>query len=591
MSDGPSGAPSPPEAARVLAEIATLLELHSADPFRARAFAAASRALEGSDRDLVALARAGELTSLPGVGPGIAAVLEELVLTGRSRIHEELVARTPVGLFDLLRLPGLGLKRIRTLYEELGIDSLDALEAAARAGRLSTVPGFGVKMQEKVLEGIAFARSAVGRRLYPRALEVAKRLEDWLLGRPEVSSAAIAGSVRRCLEVIERIDLVAASSAPAETLGAFAELAGLSDVRGGSEGDTLEARLSDGLPVRLRCVSAARYAGALLWETGSEAHLANLQERAGSLGFTLDRDGLARDGRRRRAPSEAALYSALGLQYLPPELREGLGEVELAASDRVPPLVELQDLRGTFHCHTTASDGKSTLEQMAQGAAALGWEYLGIADHSRTAAYAGGLSPEDLLAQRGAIHGLNAASGGKGLHLFAGTESDILADGALDYPDDVLARLDYVVGSVHSGQRMTPDAMTERLIRAVRHPRLTILGHPTGRLLLRREGYPVDLDAVFDAAAEAGVVVETNAHPNRLDLGWRELRRAAARGLLIAIDPDAHSVDALAHVSYGVNMARKAGLEPRQVLNCWPRSEVEAYFAQRKQTRSARANR
>jgi DNA polymerase (family 10) len=569
----------------VLAEIGQLLELHGADSFRASAFAAAARALEGTSADLEALARTGDLATLSGIGPGIASVLRELVLTGRSAVHEELVAATPVGLFELMRLPGLGIKRIRLLHERLGVDSLDSLEAAARRGRIASLAGFGLKTQEKLVEGIAFARAVRGRRLFPRALEVAERLADGLRARQEVVEVAVAGTVRRCLEIADGIDLVASSAAPAETRDVFATVNGISGAR--LVGDVVEGQLSDGLPVRLRCVDPPGFAAALLWETGSEPHLRDLVEHAAAAGIRADADGFWRGTERIDAADERALYSALGLQYLPPELREGLGEVGLAAAGQLPELVELSDLRGTFHCHTTDSDGKATLEEIAAGAAARGWEYLGIADHSRTAAYAGGLSVESLLAQREAIARFNEDLGDSSPRLFAGTESDILADGSLDYPDEVLAGLDYVVGSVHSAFRMSREAMTARLIRAVRNPRLTILGHPTGRLLLRREGYAVDLAAVVDAAAEAGVVIEINAHPNRLDLDWREVRSAAARGVLIAINPDAHSVDALDHVAYGVNIARKAGLEPRQILNCWSRKEVEAYFAERKQASQA----
>lgn len=582
MSEEAGSRPSPPEAARVLAEIAVLLELHAADRFRSRAFAAAARALEGTDRDLAALAREGELASLPGVGPAIAAVLSELVLTGRSGLHEELVEATPVGLFDLMRLPGLGTKRIRELHERLGIDSLDSLEAAAREGRIAVLSGFGLKTQEKLLEGIAFARAVLGRRLFPRAMEVAQRLADALEARDEVVRVEVAGVVRRRLEVADRVELVASSRATGATLEAFRGLNGVSDTRV-TGSDLAEGRLSDGLPVRLRCVEPGRFAAALLWETGSDAHLRDLAAHAEARGMRIDREGVWKGRKQVEGADEEALYSALGLQYLPPELREGLGEVALAAAGAVPALVEREDLRGTFHCHTTASDGRATLTEMAEGAAERGWEYLGIADHSRTAAYAGGLSVQALEAQRREIARLSGRAKAHGVRLFAGTESDILADGSLDYPDDTLAALDYVVGSVHSAFRIPREAMTERIVRAVRHPRLTILGHATGRLLLRREGYAVDTDAVIAAAAEAGKIIEINASPNRLDLDWREVRKAAAAGVLIAIDPDAHTVRELDYVGYGVNMARKAGLEPRQILNCWPRAEVERYLAERKQ--------
>lgn len=582
MSDEPSGRPAPPDAARLLAEIGVLLELQGADSFRSRAFASAARALEGTDRDLVALARDGKLATLPGVGPAIAAQLNELVLTGRSTLHEELVAATPVGLFDLMRLPGLGIKRIRTLHDKLGIDSLDALEEAARAGRIAVLSGFGAKTQEKLLHGIAFVRAVLGRRLYPRAAEAAERLAESLRARPEVVDAEVTGEVRRRLEVVERIALLVSSRQPAGTLEAFRAMNGVSEVRV-VDGDTAEGRLSDGLPVRLRCVEAAGFAGALLWETGSDAHLRELAEHAGGRRMRVDREGVWKGRKRVDGADEAALYTALGLQYLPPELREGLGEVALAAGGGVPTLVELSDLRGTFHCHTTASDGRATLLEMARAAADHGWEYLGIADHSRTAAYAGGLSIEALQAQQVEIAGLSGSDEVGGIRLFAGTESDILADGSLDFPDEVLAGLDYVVGSVHSAFRLGREEMTARIVRAVRHPGLTILGHATGRLLLRREGYDVDVAEVVAAAAETGTIIEINASPRRLDLDWREVRRAAAAGVLIAINPDAHTVQELDYVQYGVNMARKAGLQAKQIVNCWPRAEVERYLAERKQ--------
>ena len=581
MSEATPVLPSPPEAARLLAEIGVLLELNSADRFRARAFAAAARALEGTDRDLTALAREGKLDTLPGIGAGIASVLGELLLTGRSRLHEELVAQTPVGLFDLMRLPGLGTKRIRTLHERLGVDSLDALELAAREGRVSLLPGFGVRTQEKLLRGIDFVRSVRGRRLLPAAMEVAERLEAALGAAPGISAVAVAGQVRRRTPIVDAIDLVAVCDDSARAFEAFAGLNGISDVtRHGDE--RTSGHLPDGLAVRLRCVSAGRLATALLWETGSQAHLDALQERASAAGLSLDPDGLHEDGRLLALRDEPALYSALGLAYLPPELREGAGEIAMASEGRVPELVRPGELRGTFHCHTTASDGKSTLEEMAAAAGERGWDYLGIADHSRTAAYAGGLSVESLQAQAAEIRRINASGGTP--RLFAGTEADILADGTLDYPDDVLASLDYVVGSIHSAFRMSREAMTARMLRAVRHPRLTILGHATGRLLLRREGYDVDIDAVIGEAAEHRVVLEINAHPNRLDVDWETARDAAARGVLIAIDPDAHSAAALDHVVYGIHVARRAGLEARQILNCWPVNEVEGYLAERKQT-------
>lgn len=593
MSETPAEPLRPKEVARVLSEIAALGELNGMGSFRIRAFANAARALEGTDADLTALARADRLTSLRGIGPGLASVIRELVLTGRSTPYEELRAATPVGLFDLMRIPGLGVKRIRTLHDELGVDSLDALEAAGREGRIAGLAGFGPKTEEKILAGIPFARTTRERRRYPDALQAAARLLDWLREREEVEAAEIVGALRRRMEVVDRVELLAATSRQDSLVESFLELNGVTESAGVEEQggrDVVEGRLSDGLHVRLRCVAPADYVAASVWETGSDAHLTELQARAEDAGFSLGPEGFTKAGKRVKLADEAALYTRLGLQYLPPELREGLGEIAQAAAGEVPVLVEVGDLQGTFHCHTTYSDGKATLEEMAAAARERGWSYLGLGDHSRSAGYAGGLSPAKVREQQSEIDALNAAmatDGGPPFRLFKGIESDILADGSLDYPADVLASFDYVVGSVHSGFRMAGEEMTARIVAAVRNPALTILGHPTGRLLLRREGYAVDVRAVVEAAAEAGVVIEINANPNRLDLDWRDVRYALELGVLIAINPDAHSVRELDNVAFGVNMARKAGLAPSRVLNCWSLEEVESYLAERKSGGSA----
>jgi DNA polymerase (family X) len=586
VSETPAEPLRPKDVARVLSEIAALGELNAMDSFRIRAFQNAARLLEGTDADLEALARADRLTTLKGIGPGLAGVVSELVLTGRSTPYEELRAATPVGLFDLMRIPGLGTKRIRTLHDELGIDSLDALEEAGQAGRIGKLAGFGPRTEKKILEGIAFARSTRERRRYPDALRSAVRLLEWLNGREEVAAADIMGPLRRRMEVVDRVDLLAATDDAPALIAAFVALNGITveDVSGAGEG-IVEGRLSDGLHVRLRCVAPVEYVVASVRETGSDAHLAELEERAAAQGLRFDETGLWKGERRAAVKDEEAVYRRLGLDYLPPELREGLGEVELAAEKRVPQLVELEDLTGTFHCHTTYSDGKASVEEMAEAARALGWRYLGLADHSRSAGYAGGLTAERVTLQHAEVDELNGRyqrAKGPRFRIFKGIESDILPSGDLDYPQEVLASFDYVVGSVHSGFRSTREEMTERIVKAVRNPALTILGHATGRLLLRREGYPVDVRAVIEAAAESNVVIEINANPNRLDLDWRDVRYAVEFGVLVAINPDAHSVPELENVAFGVNMARKAGLSPNQILNCWSLEEIEEYFAERR---------
>ena len=572
------------EVAAVLEEIAMLAELAGENPFRVRAFSSAARTLEGTTADLEALASADELTSLPGVGPAIADTIRELLETGRSAQHEELRAATPVGLHDLLRIPGLGTKRVRTLYAELGIASLEQLENAARAGTIAQLPGFGAKTTEKILQGLAFVRSVAGRRRYPQALELAVRFVEWLRAHPAVTSAEVAGALRRRMETVSSVELVAASENPPEVVGAFVALLGSEGGVEESGEERATARLRDGLRVRLRCVAPERFVAAVAWETGSEAHREQLQERAEERGLRLDDRGLRRDGGPVALPDEEALYAALGLAYLPPELREGLGEVEAAAAGRVPRLIEPGDLRGTFHCHTTWSDGKATLAEMAEAARARGWRYLGIADHSRSAGYAGGLTPAAVRKQWREVDAWNAAHGGGGadrFRVFKGTECDILPDGTLDYPDDLLAGFDYVVGSVHSSFAMGERAMTDRVLRALENPHLTMLGHLTGRVLLTRDEYAIDARAVIDAAAERGVAVEINADPHRLDLDWRHVRYAAERGVLIPINPDAHSTGGLGNVAFGVNVARKGWLTAPQVLNTWTLEAVEEHFAER----------
>lgn len=576
------------EAAGVLSQIARLLEIVGGDPFRAKAYATAARRLETSGADLPRLAAEGRLTSLHGVGAGIAEVLREMVETGRSSLYDRLAAETPIGLYDLMRIKGLGNKRIRTLYSELGIDSLDKLEEAALAGRLAAVPGFGAATEKTVLENLAFAREAQGRRRLPAALEVAERLLEWLDTLEGVTRAEMAGEVRRDLEVVDSVDLVAAAKKPEEVLAAFRALGGVPR-DASAPADRAEIRLSDGLRIRLVCVPAARWATALLYATGSAEHLAQLEARAESLGLRLSEDGLRRGGKRVATRDEEAVYRALGLAFVEPELREGWGEVEAAANGTLPRLVEVGDLRGTFHCHTTYSDGRATVAEMAEAARERGWSYLGIADHSQSAGYAGGLPPKKVRAQQAEIDGWNRAHGGRGkprFRLFKGVESDILADGRLDYDDATLATFDYVVGSVHSGFNLDERAMTDRLLRAVSNPRLTTLGHATGRILLRRGGYDVDVRAVIDAAAEHGVSVEINADPSRLDIDWRNARYAAERGVLVPINPDAHSTLALDAVQWGVRVARKGWLGPRNVLNTYELDEVEEILAQRKRGRA-----
>lgn len=574
------------EAAAALAEIAMLLEVVGGNPFRAKAFQSASRSLETSGADLAALAAAGELRTLPGVGEGIAAVLGELVTTGTSRMLEELRAQTPVGLFDVMRIKGVGAKRGRTLYKDLGIDSLEKLEEAAAAGRLAKLPGFGAKTEQKILEGVAFVRSMRGRRRFFQAIEPATALLEMVESLSGVVRASAAGQVRRRLEVVDSIDIVAAAKKPETVLAVFRLLQGVGRPEEDDADRRAEVTLADGLRATLVCVKPDAYATALLFATGSDAHLAQLAAHAKQRKLRIDRDGVFQGRKRLALPDEEAVYNALGLAFIPPELREGWGEIEAAAEGDLPKLVDTSDLRGTFHCHTTYSDGRASVAEMADAARDRGWAYLGIADHSQSAGYAGGLPPAAVRKQHREIDAWNAEHGGRGktrFRLFKGVESDILADGSLDYPDDVLRSFDYVVGSVHSNFALPEKEQTRRLVRAVSNPHITMLGHATGRLLLRRDGYAVDVRAVIDAAAAHGVCVEINADPHRLDVDWTMARYAAEKGVLVPINPDAHSTGALGNVAWGINVARKAWLTAPQVLNTWDLDKLETYLAERKQ--------
>jgi len=565
----------------ILRETGQLLELKGENPFRVRAYENAARALEGLAEEPEDLLEAGTLGEIPGIGPGLVTAIAELIHGGRLALHDQLRAEFPHGVLDLFRISGLGPKRIAVLIRELGVGSPADLERACREGRVAGLGGFGEKSQQKILAGLAELGRHQERHLLSAAQPVAVELVARLREHPAVTRVEIAGSLRRWRETIGDLDLVAAVALArrAEVAALFTGLPGTEEVLG--SGDTkVSTRLDAGFQADLRMVEEEEFACALHHFTGSKEHNIALRTRARQEGLTINEYGLFRGERRLEVGDERALYRHLGLAWIPPEMREGLDEIELAERGSLPDLIELADLRGTFHVHTTWSDGTASVEQMASAAAQLGWEYLGIADHSRSAAYAGGLKPDRVLEQWREIDAWNAA--GRAPHLFKGTECDILQDGALDFPDDLLLGFDFVVVSVHSRFRMSREAMTERIVRAVSHPCATFLGHPTGRLLLARDGYELDLDAVLDAAEGNDTIVEVNASPHRLDLDWRALRGWLRRGRRTSIHPDAHSTHGLSDVRYGVGVTRKAGATARDVLNAQPLAEVRGWLEARR---------
>jgi DNA polymerase (family 10) len=569
------------EIADVLLEIATLLELQGENPFKVRAYHSGARVLEGMEEaDLARLVAAGELRSVKGIGEALAEKIATLHTTGRLPFADKLRAAVGRGLVELWEVPGLGPKKIRALHDRLGVDSVAALAAACTAGKVAELEGFGAKTQEKLLAGVR-NREAYGRRhLWWDAAELAGGILAGLRALWAVRRAEAAGSLRRGLETVGDLDFIVAAEDPAPVVAWFVTQPGVCEVT--AHGDTkASVRFESGLQADLRLVPAEQFAFTLHHFTGSKEHNVQLRQRALARGWSLSEWGLtAVGGTETPPPSVAAeedLFRALGLAFIPPELREGRGEIEAAERGELPRLITVGDTRGAFHNHTAASDGRNTLAEMAAAAAALGWEYLGIADHSKSSFQARGLHEDRLLAQVEEIRALNA-SGRCPVRLFAGTECDILPDGSLDFADEILARLDYVVVSVHSAFGQDEAMMTSRIVRALEHPRTTMLGHLTGRLLLRREGYAVDVGRVIDAAVANGVVIELNANPWRLDLDWRHWRRAAERGLLCAVNPDAHDTAGLQHFRAGVNAARKGWLVPEQVITTWSLPRIERWL-------------
>ncbi len=553
--------------ANLLKETALYLELAEANPFKAKAYSSAARAILKAELLEAELEDPARLVQIQGIGKGLAESIVQAAKTGRIETLEELKAKVDPGLVEMTRVPGLGPKKVLALNKGLGIASLGELEYACHENRLVTLKGFGAKTQAKILDGIEFLKRGRDRFLFPEAALIAAELVGHFKDRAEIASVELTGDLRRLMETVDRVELLIASSAPKATLTHFASWV---------KGTPLERpapnraglRHPRGPWVEVEVVSAEERAAALIRTTGSAEHLARLEAAARDRGLELTETDLSKDGRPLETADEAGFYRALGLDWIPPELREGLDEIELAAEGRLPRLVEMDDLKGVFHVHTKASDGGDSLLEMARAARELGYAYLGLSDHSRSAFYAGGLSVEELDRQSNEVAKVNRQLAP--FRVFHGVEADILADGSLDYPDEVLARLDFVIASVHSNFGLGEAEQTERIIKAVQHPATTILGHPTGRLLLARRAYRVDMDALLDACAAFGVAVEINAHPQRLDADWRVIAAARRRGLDLkfAVCPDAHSTEGLTDAVFGVNVARKAGLTAGEVLNC-----------------------
>ncbi len=584
------------EIVEVLEEIAVLLEIKGENPFKIRAYQNGARALDTMEEDLAEVIEGGALGGIRGVGKALVEKIEMLHKTGGLEYHEKLKASVPAGLLELLEIPGLGGKKIKAIYGQLGVTSIEELAAACESDQVAGLAGFGPKSQAKILEGIRNREAYGQRHLWWEAREVAEPILRGLDALPEVEQVASAGSLRRNRETVGDLDFIVASNNPKPVMTWFTQQVGVAEVT--AHGETKSSiRLESGLQADLRVVPPSQFAFALHHFTGSKDHNILMRQRALNRGYSLSEWGLteteegprdpgsvARAPARGNAPanpdqirSEAELFGFLGLESIPPELREGLGEIEAAEQDALPQLVEPADLRGAFHIHTTASDGASTLEDMAEAAETLGWDYLGIADHSKASFQANGLDEARLEKQLVAIRAFNS-SGQSRVRIFSGVECDILPDGQLDLADSILAELDYVVISIHSSFTQAAEVTTARMIRAIEHPAATMVGHLTGRILLRREGYAIDAARIIDAAAANGVIIELNANPHRLDMDWRLWRRAAEKGVLCSINPDAHDAAHLGFVEAGIRVARKGWLSAGQILNTWPLAKVERFL-------------
>lgn len=564
--------------ALALYDLADLLELRGEDAFKVRAYRRAAQALEQLPEEasaIVARAGAAGLTAVPGIGKAIAGKLLELLTTGRLSKLEELQAALPPGLKELVAVPGLGAKSASLLFSRLGIASLDDLELAARQGKLRDLPGFGVRKEQQILSKLPAVRQRLTRTPSAALLPLARALAAALAAQPGVARAEVAGSLRRGCDTAADIDLVAAVADPAAValaLQALNVLKSYAEVEPGR----WRAESTRGHRIDLYIARPERFGAAWLWATGAPAHREALQQRAAAGGLQLVAEGLLRsDGSVVAAAEEGEIYAALGLALVPPELREGEGEVELAAAGALPRLIEAADLRGDLHTHTRASDGTATLAEMAQAAADLGYAYLAITDHSPLVRVTGGLDPARLAQQGLEVRRLHQVGPTALLH---GCEVDIRQDGSLDLPDEALAALDVVVASVHLRYGLDEAAMTERVCRALATGRVHILGHPTGRLVGEREPFDLDLDRVFALAAERGVALEISADPARLDLSGELARRAHRLGCRLAIDTDAHATASLGEVGWGVTQARRAGLTPADVVNCRELAELRAWL-------------
>jgi len=561
------------EIAAILYEMAELLELHAENRFKIIAFSKAARAIESLKEDIVQVCREKRLQSIPGVGKAIAQKVEEYLRTGRIQSHQELLAQTPSGQAELLKISGLGPKTINMLHEKLNISNLDDLEKAATEHSIRRLPRMGETREKNILRSIERYKKRSQRILYSTAEPIVNEILTYLGGIAGLEHITAAGSFRRGKETVGDIDILATATSPEEVVASFVCMPTVEEVL--AKGPTKASVIvQETIQVDLRIVEHRSYGTVLQYFTGSKDHNVRMRQLALGRGYSLSEYSLTRlaDSQDLFYETEEEVYGALGLQYIPPEMREENGEIEAALQGRLPSIVELKDLRGDLHVHSSWSDGRASVQEMAEAALVLGYEYIAICDHSPSIGIAGGLVPEKLEQKIEAVAAANEAL--EGITVLMGTEVDIKADGALDYPDELLARCDVVVASVHMGQQQTERAITGRLISAIENKNVDIIGHPTGRIINQREPYDLDLQAVLEAAARTGTALEINAYPGRLDLNDINARAAKDMGVRMSINTDAHDPKMLLNMKYGVNVARRAWLEKKDLLNAMSLHEL-----------------
>jgi len=564
----------PKSIVEILEEIGTLLEIKGENPFKTKAYYNAAKTLSVID-NLDDIIKNKRLKDIKGIGEAISKKIEEYRETGRIAYYEALKEEIPPSLIELTAIPNLGPKKIKILYEKLGITNAGELEYACRENRLVTLSGFGEKTQEKILKGIEFVKMHKGEFLFGDIFRLAEGIRDRFATIVKPQCVEICGSIRRRKEIVKDMDILVCGEDHDSLSSFFVSMPEVAEVILKGETKT-SCRLHTGIEADLRVVSEAEFPFALLYFTGSKEHNVRLRGISKKKGWKLNEYGLFEGDNPISLQSEEEIYRALNLNYIPPELREDMGEIEAAERGTLPDLVTLEDIKGAFHIHTEFSDGMDSVERIAYAAREMGFSYIGVSDHSKSAYYAGGLKVDDIYRQWEVIDRFNASN--KDFCIFKGIESDILPDGSLDYEEEILKGFDFIIASIHSNFNLKRDDQMKRILKALENPYTTMLGHPTGRLLLSRDGYDIDMRTIIDAAVEYDVIVELNSSPYRLDIDWRYLRYAKEKGVMISINPDAHSAGGLAEVFYGIGIARKGWQEKKDILNTRTAAEIKDIF-------------